>query len=250
MKKAITLSAVLGLAAAAFLAVNTAEQDSPHGMSLPGWPAARTATALPADAEPRTDDVAASASDEGPGLPGRDERRCELELQEYVAPSGEAFSAYRCTPTAPHQPHPYAHYDNGSLELLAYADPEAAALLGRRLIGSDPARSYEMLVRATALSGELGHLAWLSDQAFSTVRIDGDLQIANVKRRYELAALAAQLGGDPAAAHYFRDTLIGAGLGADSLAPLDARVDELLQSVHDVQRTVYGEIRFGGQNDA
>ncbi len=250
MNKAKILSAVLGLAAAAFLAVDTAEKEPPRGISLPDRSAAPSPAAVPIDAEPRNGGLSASATNEATGLPGRTDRRCELELGDYVAPSGETFSAYRCTPEAPAQPHPYAHYDNGSLEQLAYADSEAAALLGRRLIGSDPAKSYEMLLRATALSGELGHLAWLSDQAYSTVRIDGDLQIINVKRRYELAALAAQLGGDPAAAQFFRNELIGAGLGADGLAPLDARVDELLHAVHEVQRTVFGKVRYGGQNDA
>ncbi len=250
MRKAITLSAVLGLAAAALLAVDTAEHDPLRKMSWPTGPAAVSTAADPFGADLVADSASASATNEAPTPPGRTDRRCELELRDYVATSGEVFSAYRCTPKAPYQPHPSAHYDNGSLELLAYADPEAAALLGRRLIGSNLAKSYEMLLRATALSGELGHLAWLSDQAFSTVRVDGDLQITNVKRRYELAALAAQLGGDPAAARYFRDALIGAGLGADRMAPLDARVDELLQSVQDVQRTVYGEVRYGGQNDA
>ena len=250
MKKAITLSAALAAAVAAFLLVNSAEKPPPRGTPAPAEPAVRTAPAIFAAAEPRVD--VASAPDTGavPGLPVRRDRNCELELRNFVTPSGEMFSAYRCTPQAPYEPHPYAHYDNLSLELIAYADAEAAALLGRRLVGSNPGKAYEMLLRATALSGDVGHLAWLADQAFSTVRIDGELQIANVKRRYELAALAAQLGGDPAAARYFRDELIGAGLGMDGLAPLDERVDELLQSVRDVQRSVYGEVRYGGQNDA
>ena len=243
MKKAITLSAALTLAAAAFLVVDTAEQPPPQGTSSRVTPADHAAPATPAVASRAVTSTVAR-------LPLRADRNCDLELRDYVTPSGEMFSAYHCTPRTPRHPHPYAHYDNGSLELIAYSDPEAAALLGRRLVGSDPGKSYEMLLRAAALSGDIGHLAWLADQAFSTVRIDGDLQISNVKRRYELAALAVHLGGDPAAAQFFRDALIDAGVRVDALASLDKRVDELLQSVRDVQRSVYGEIRYGGQNDA
>ncbi len=250
MNKAITLSAALAAAACAFLLVQTVEQRPPRGTPEPALPAAPTTPAVAAAAPSRVDTAPDSDAGALPARPGHRERNCELELRNFVTPSGEMFSAYRCTPQEPSEPHPYAHYDNVSLELIAYADPEAAALLGQRLVGSDPRKSYDMLLRATALSGDIGHLAWLADQAFSTVRIDGELQVANVKRRYELAALAARLGGDPTAARYFREALIGAGLGVDSMAPLDERVDQLLQSVREVQRSVYGEVRYGGQNDA
>ena len=130
------------------------------------------------------------------------------------------------------------------------ADPEAAALLGRRLAGAERRKAHEMLVRATALDGDVGHLSWLADQAFSAVRIDGELQINNVKRRYELAALASRLGGDPAIPRYLRQLLVDEGLSDTSLDALDARVDALLESVHEIQRAVHGEVRFGGQNDA
>jgi hypothetical protein len=250
MKKAINLSAALTLAAAAYLVVDTAEHHPPRGAPSPGMPVDHAAPVIPAVADPRVNITSGTVTDTVASLPVRADRNCDLELRDYVTPSGEMFSAYDCTPKTPRHPHPYANYDNGSLELIAYSDPEAAALLGRRLVGSNPSKSYEMLLRATALSGDIGHLAWLADQAFSTVRIDGDLQISNVKRRYELAALAVHLGGDPAAARYFRDALINAGVRVNALAPLDERVDELLQSMRDVQRLVYGEIRYGGQNDA
>lgn len=250
MKKAITLSAVLAAAAATFLVVDTTDHPPPGDTASRAMPTNHTAPAIPAVAGPRRGSASGRVTDAMAGLPVRADRNCDLELRDYVTPNGEMFSAYHCTPKTPRHPHPYAHYDNGSLELIAYSDPEAAALLGRRLVGSDPGKSYEMLLRATALSGDINHLAWLADQAFSTVRVDGDLQISNVKRRYELAALAVHLGGDPAAARLFRDALIDAGVRVDALAPLDERVDELLRSVHDVQRSVYGEIRFGGQNDA
>ena len=82
------------------------------------------------------------------------------------------------------------------------------------------------------------------------VRLDGALQVDNVKRRYELAALASRLGGDPSAMQFLRDALVDAGINANGLARLDERVDQLLESMHSIQRAVYGEIRYGGQSDA
>ena len=133
---------------------------------------------------------------------------------------------------------------------MAYSDAQAAALLGQRLIGRDQQKSYDMLVRATALDGDTGHLDWLADQAFSAVRIDEEPQVPNIMRRYELGALAARLGGTDVNASFWRSELINAGVSDEQLDRLDRRVDELLQSVRDIQVTVFGEVRYGGQSDA
>ena len=243
MNNAIPLAALLALGAAAILIRDPAEHRSPG-----------RAPAVPADLhEPLQHAITPVASGDVEviaGLPVRKDRRCQVELLDYVTPAGEMFSAYRCTPYSPRTPHPYAHYDNGSLAALAWSDPEAAALLGRRLAGIDRSRSYDLLVRATALTGDVSHLAWLADQAYSSVRIDGDLQVGNVQRRYELAALASRLGGDPGAPQYLRNLLVDAGLGEEQLQILDERVETLLESVRGIQRMVHGEVRFGGQNDA
>lgn len=253
MKNTLALAAVLGVGAAAYLATDTASHTATGEGLRPGaQPAlARAPSRLPDDAPPAATTATADGNSEVVlNVRVRKDRNCNVALNDYVTTAGEVFSAYSCTPRTPQPPHPYAHYDNGSLEVLAYADPEAAALLGRRLAASDRDKSYEMLVRAAALDGKVGHLAWLADQAYSTVRIDGALQVDNVKRRYELAALAARLGGDPSASQFLRDTLVDAGVNAHGIDRLDARVDQLLEAVHDIQRAVYGEIRYGGQTDA
>ena len=104
--------------------------------------------------------------------------------------------------------------------------------------------------RSVYRHGDAGHLSWLADQAYSAIRIDGDLHLDNVKRRYELAAVASRLGGDPATPDFLRSLLLDAGLGAESLAALDRRVAALLESVRNIQQSVHGEIRYGGQDDA
>ena len=250
MKKAITMAAVLASGAVALLALHTADNGAPETIPATRTAPAQAVVAVTPEA-PRHIDFPESADAEMVArLHARKDRGCRVELGDYLTPGGEVFTAYRCTPEAPRPPHPLAHYDNSSLEVMAWSDPEAAALLGRRLAGAERRKAHEMLVRATALDGDVGHLSWLADQAFSAVRIDGELQIGNVKRRYELAALASRLGGDPAIPRYLRQLLVDEGLSDSSLNALDARVDALLESVRDIQRAVHGEVRFGGQNDA
>ena len=185
------------------------------------------------------------------GLRVRKDRNCHVELKDYVTTDGEMFSAYSCTPIGPVSAHPYADYDNATLAAMAYADAAAAALLGQRLIRKDTRRSYRLLVRAAALEGgNIRHLAWLSDQAFGAIAIDGEPQVANLQRQYELSALAARLGDDSGRADYLKNELVRIGVDDDQLDSLDARVSALLQSMRDIQRTVLGEVTIGGQDDA
>jgi hypothetical protein len=185
------------------------------------------------------------------GIPVRKDRHCRVELKDYVTTDGEMFSAYSCTPDEPAAAHIYAEYDNETLANMVYADAIAAALLGRRLIGSDTGRSYELLVRASALeSGNVEHLAWLSDQAFGAIAIDGKPQLGNLQRQYELAALARRLGDSPGKAEYLRNQLLRYGIDETKLDALNKRADELLESMRDIQRTVQGETSLGGQDDA
>lgn len=185
------------------------------------------------------------------GIRVRKDRNCTVDLREYVTPDGEMFSAYSCAPERVPPQHPYAHYDNDSLAAMAYADAEAAALLGKRLIGTDTARSYELLIRASALDGgKVGHLAWLADQAFGTLEINGKPEVKNIERQYALATLAARLGDTSRKSAYFRNELIRAGIDADRLGLLDEQVETLLQSMRDIQRNVLGEVTIGGHGDA
>ena len=250
MKKAIIFTCVLAAGAAAFLTTHSDSRGPQRSTPVAVMAPADTAPPTPAAAESRVTAAPDPGTEVVLGLRVRMDRRCRVELRNYVTPAGEMFEAYSCSPAAELKPHPYAHYDDGSLEALAWSDAEAAALLGRRLTGADRDKAYEMLVRATALGGDTTHLAWLADQAFSAIRIDGDLNVFNVERRYELAELATRLGGDPATSWFLRNLLVDAGLSDARLEALDSRVETLLDSVRSIQRTVYGEARHGGQNDA
>ena len=86
-----------------------------------------------------------------------------------------------------------------------------------------------------------------------TVAINGEPQVANLQRQYELAALAARLGDAPVKSEYFKNELIKNGIDEDRLSSLDMRVNELLQLIRDIQLTVLGETTImeqGEQGDA
>lgn len=185
------------------------------------------------------------------GVHARKDRRCTVELRNYVTSDGVMFPAYSCTPQQQPEPHPYAHYGEEALEAMAYADAEAAALLGRRLIGANTDRAFDLLIRAAALDGgNVRHIAWLSDQAFGTLEINGKPQVTNIERQYELAALAARLGDSAQEPAFFRKQLVDIGVDAARLDSLDAEVEALLQSMRDIQRTVLGDVTIGGHSDA
>ena len=185
------------------------------------------------------------------GLRVRKDRDCTVELKDYVTPAGEMFSAYSCTPHAPRALHPLSYYTDDTLGTMAYSDAKAAEVLGKRLIGADTPRAYELLIRAAALDGgNTEHLTWLAEQAFGTVAVSGKPQFSNLERQYELAALAVRLGAPPNKSSYLKNELLRYGADTERLDALDERAEELLRTMRDIQRTVFGEVTIGGQGDA
>jgi hypothetical protein len=160
------------------------------------------------------------------------------------------FSAWSCKPRQQQPAHPYSHYDDATLEAMSWSDAEAAALLGKRLLQRDGEKSWELLVRATALDNNFRHLAWLADQRFGIVSIDGEPHMDNLARQYQLASVSRELGDVSGRSDYFRRQLTAAGAQAADLAELDSTVDQLLRQIRDIQSTVLGEVSLGGQNDA
>ena len=183
------------------------------------------------------------------GIRVRKDRKCTVELKDYVTPDGKMFSAYTCTPNEPRPAHPYAHYDNETLASMSWSDAKAAALLGQRLIDQDTGRSYELLIRATALDGDTMHISWLADMAFNPTAVNGEPHVANLEGRYKLAQLNARLGSDPVLPELLKRQLANAGVSKDRFSELDARADTLLRDMQNIQRDVFGEVRIGGQDD-
>lgn len=253
MKKLLLAAAALATAVALFMLGQPGEPTASPAPGTPMTPAPELNQARNV-AQPGRAGDAGHEFDDGTevvlGIRVRKDRNCTVELRDYVTPDGEMFSAYSCTPNEPGPEHPYAHYTDATLETMAYSDAEAAALLGKRLIERDTGRSYEMLIRATALDGDFGHLAWLADQAFGITAIDGEPQVENLKQQYELAAIASHFGDISGRSAYFRDELLRAGLSGRQLRALDERVADVLRSMHEIQVTVHGKSTIGGQGDA
>jgi len=252
MIKKIAIAAVLCASAAYFI--------YPDVIDAPGETPARQAHASnePAASQPvatkRYEPEQPALDDDGTelvlGVRVRKDRNCRVELKDYVTTAGEMFSAYSCTPNNPPPPHIYADYDNATLASMSYADADAAALLGHRLIGKDTRKSYQLLIRAAALDGgNVEHIAWLADQAFGAIAVNGKPQVANLKQQYKLAALATRLGDNPAKTHHLKNELIKIGVNEAQLGSLDKRADALLQSMRGIQRTVLGKVTITVQGE-
>lgn len=249
MNKLMIIAAICCAVVAAWLLYQSDQPANPAGASL------RPTVTMPASDRgvstvPETVTTSDAETEVVLGIRVRKDRNCTVQLNDYVTTEGEMFSAYTCTPSRQAEEHPYAQYTDGALRGLSYSDADAAALLGQRLVHKDREQSYKLLLRATALDGDARHLAWLADAAYSRYRVDGELQVDNVMRQYELAALSAHFGGDPSASNYLREELLGSGVSEDQLSQLDQRIDDLLRIASNIQRTVYGEVRHGGQPDA
>jgi len=184
------------------------------------------------------------------GLQVRKDRDCTVEFKDYVTPDGDMFSAWSCTPHGPLSPQEYEHYDDATLEVMAWSDAGAAALLGQRLVERNTRKSYEMLVRATALDGDFRHLTWLAEQAFGVVSVDGEPHMGNLGQQYELAAVSRELGDSSGRSDYFRQELVNAGADEKQLAGLDEQVGQLLQQIREIQAIVLGEVSIGGRDNA
>jgi hypothetical protein len=183
------------------------------------------------------------------GLRVRKDRDCDVELKDYVTPDGDMFSAWSCTPRKSQPMHVYSHYDDATLDAMAWSDAEAAALLGKRLIERNGKKSWDLLVRAAALDGDFRHLAWLADQRFGIMSVDGEPHMGNLGRQYQLASVSRELGDLSGRSGYFRRQLVDAGAQAADLAELDSQADQLLRRIREIQSTVLGEVTIGGQDD-
>jgi len=252
MIKKIAIAAVLWASAAYFIYPGVIEVPG-HTSTGQTHASNNPAPQLPVETrryKPKQSAITEDGTEIVLGVRVRKDRNCRVELKDYVTTAGEMFSAYSCTPNHPAPPHIYADYDNATLASMAYADADAAALLGKRLIVKDTGRSYQLLIRAAALDGgKVEHIAWLADQAFGAVSINGEPQVANLKHQYELAALATKLGDDPGKTRYLKNKLIEIGIDEDQLGSLDKRADALLQSMRNIQRTVLGEVTIAEQRE-
>ena len=133
MRRAIIPVAMVAAAAAAHLYVSPA---SPPGQPQPKPGVPQVQPRAP-EASWVADETAAADGerDDGTevvlGLRVRKDRNCTVELRDYVTPAGEMFSAYSCTPGNPRPEHPYAVYDDATLEAMERLGAARARILIR-----------------------------------------------------------------------------------------------------------------------
>jgi hypothetical protein len=157
----------------------------------------------------------------------------------YYETDGTPFEAYLCEDSVP--VHPYASYPTKSLENLAYSDPEAALMLGKRFSEHDEDTAVKWMVRASALDGgSTEPLIWLVNNLYSATEVDGEFQTDTVGKRYIMQRVAKELGNTPAPYVFTHSLLTEHGVSPAQFELLDRAADKILQSIARIQYNISG----------
>ena len=177
---------------------------------------------------------------------------CNIARRYLSRSDGTSVATTSCEPTVPRSKHPYEHYPDGALESLAYADAQAAQVLGMRLIEKDPAASLSLIVRSAALAdGDPAPIKRFYNAYPRPVSIDGIPQPDAVRVKFVLAEVAALLDGDTSMANEWEDVIRAHSRDPDrELAQLHARVWAIVDAMRQIQLDVLGTSTTGGQGDA
>ena len=198
--------------------------------------AAADETIIPADAlgairVPTTETVM--------GVKVRRDRSCTVTRHYLDLGDGTVGEAFSCD--GPERPSSgYDDYDNGTLKRLAYGDAQAASVLGKRLVQTDPARARALILRALALQPQNVEPAmWFASQAYS-LRGNSAAARRATANSYVLTRIVQELGGEVAVTWIVED-LRESGFDDADLDRLDARVAQDLRSIGDIQLEVFGK---------
>jgi hypothetical protein len=102
---------------------------------------------------------------------------CTYVTVQVVRPStGELVDAVECQRSSPKPTHEYETWSDEALEALAYSDPIACLVLGRRVAQSLPMKSWNLMVRSSALlGGDSRPIKWLATNSFNQVKENGEI---------------------------------------------------------------------------
>ena len=224
-----------------------------------GWYQAGTETAAPGLAVSPPAQVPAPASravhDSGPDDPvtGASARAdCTIVRHYLPKADGTTLEALSCERDSALEAHPYERYSSAALETLAYADPEAAEILGMRLIEDDEAASLSLIIRASALSaGDTAPIRRYSHAYPRPVVVDGVPQREAVRVKFVLSAVTALLAEDSAAPNPWEPVIREHSADPNrELALLHARAAEIVEEMQRIQVDVFGTSTIGGPGDA
>ena len=196
----------------------------------------------------------AAADSPGAGAasdPAPPETDCTITRRYLPAPDGTAIETIACDPLSVAEPHPYTHYTNAALESLAYADADAARILGMRLIEKDRAASLSLVIRAAALAGgDPAPLQLYSNAYPDPEAVDGVPQPSVVRLKYVLASVVALLNEDRTAKNAWEPVIRAHARDPDGeLARLQAQALDIVAEMRQIQVEVEGQATIGGPGD-
>jgi hypothetical protein len=243
MRFTIAFGAALVLAAAYLF------HDSLERPATPGSLAeTRPADASPVEPLPR----AGVPTETMPETPTAAALNC-APAENFVAnPDGTATPLLGCEPTEAEPPHPYTGYSTEALASLAYADADAARILGMRLRDDDETAALSLVVRASALSG--GDPAPILEYANAYPQpsaIDGWPVRRTVHVQFVLGSVADMLGAGSSNVAYWEARIREESTDADrEIELLRQQARAIVEEMRQIRLNVTGGTDFGGTDDA
>lgn len=180
------------------------------------------------------------------------EPACNVERRYLPKPDGTTVATVSCERESAPATHPYYRYPNAALESLAYADAEAAQILGMRLIEDDAVRALSLAIRAAALAGgDPAPVMRFSNAYPHPVYVDGTPQPAVVRVKFVLAAVTALLAGEPHGLTEWEAVIREHSADPNrELEQLRARARNIIDEMRRIQVDVSGASTIGGPGDA
>ena len=170
-----------------------------------------------------------------------------VTTQVVVRSTGETVEALACERSADKPIHPYESYSDEALQSLAYADPVAAIILGRRVALAHPDEAWEHMIRSSAmLGGDPRPIKWLATNSFNRVSSDGEIAVNEMQIRYVLDALTRRLENSPNESSTFRDDYLRNTLSETDLAQLDRTVENLIRKMQTIEEETTGNSTITG----
>lgn len=170
-----------------------------------------------------------------------------VTVQVVKVPSGEMVEALDCQRTSPKPVHAYEAYEDEALKSLAYSDPIAALVLGRRLAATEPEKTWDLMIRSSALlGGDSRPIKWLATNSFNQVTRAGEMATETMQLRYVLDSLARRLENSVAQSFDFREHYLRSSLSDTDYERMDHMVDALLDSMKAIEEEATGASTIGG----
>ena len=176
------------------------------------------------------------------------ERGCDIVSHYLPNGDGTTTEVLSCERAERVPTHPYETYATEALESLAYADPDAAAVLSMRWRESDTAAAMSMALRAAALAGGDAQPIVVFANAYPEPTAVDDVPVRRtVHVKYVLGTVAKLLGDERHSTPYFEALIRRHSQQPDrEIALLQQRANQLLEEMRQIQLDVTGTSTIGG----